>query len=217
MGDRVIVSVPAESSGIELPGPDLRVIGPFVVVAVVVLLWLRASFARADAVGPPPECPHGGTPETGHAGPYCAAEPCVSDDQCRGGVCREVAVCIGRIVGWSISGPGATNETVEGACSSGGRAPALGDGAGGRCAKGTCASRRLCVGGASPHAAVFATTEPSSKVPRPPVRASEEDDDCTVHAVRGGVRPSARGLLFGALALVVAVRARSRRRAEIAR
>ncbi len=159
-------------------------------------LCLLGSSARADVVGgEPASCPHGGTPSTCHAGSYCALEECQTDADCTAEktVCREVSVCVGKVVCAGLLPPDANladyeRPTVEAACSPGATCPA----------DSHCASKRLC-----------APTAPAA------ARKKDEADACAVRTV--GAASSPNGTLTALLALALTALTRRRRPATSAR
>jgi MYXO-CTERM domain-containing protein len=155
-------------------------------------LWLAGGSARADVVGgEPASCPHGGTPSTCHGGAYCALEECQTDTDCavEKMVCREVSVCVGKVVCAGLLPPDANlsdyeRPTIEGVCSNG---EGCTDGA-------YCAYKRVC-----------APSEPA------PARKKDEVDGCAVRA--GRAASSTNGTLAAILGLTfVSALARHRRR-----
>jgi MYXO-CTERM domain-containing protein len=95
--------------------------------------------ARADAIGPPPtDCPPGSTPESSHAGSYCA--PAVCDPSCPAGEsCAPVRLCVVRDTYRSRGGNDHMFVAVAGACDTSGS-----------CAKGTCETLQVCAKDAKP-------------------------------------------------------------------
>lgn len=95
--------------------------------------------ARADVVDMEPDnCPDGTVGATCHGGPHCAPKTCSST--CSGGkVCREVAVCTGKIGCAGMLGPDEDPSDYEvtrvfAYCA-----------AGGGCSSGICQTMKLCM------------------------------------------------------------------------
>ena len=154
-------------------------------------LCLLGSSARADVAPPEPtSCPHGGTPSTCHGGPYCALEECDSDADCVAGttVCRELSLCVGKVVCAGLLPPDANvadyeRPTVEGSCANGASCPATS----------SCGSRRIC-----------APLTPE------PARKKHEGGGCAVHpGVSRPDAPSTLAILLGLVALLLARRRHS--------
>jgi MYXO-CTERM domain-containing protein len=108
--------------------------------ALVLALALAAPSAFADVVGPPPgSCPNGSTPESNHAGPYCAPNACGDGGAtcATGATCQLVPLCLATRTANS-HGTEFPYVDVTGSCASGG------------CASGTCTSLQVCASPSSP-------------------------------------------------------------------
>lgn len=65
--------------------------------AALLLAWLAMTpEAGADAIAPSPACPPGSRGKSSHAGQWCAAASCETDDDCKqkGAICKQWRVCV---------------------------------------------------------------------------------------------------------------------------
>lgn len=154
---------------------------------VVLAVFALAPGARADDVEPPPrDCPAGTRGRSSHSGPHCAVVPCESP--CPAGLsCVDHGFCIERVACGHIRDEGdCFIDHVVGECD-----------AAGACARGTCATHRVCLGPSAPPAAPPAPT-PAAAAPA----AAETSGGCAAQPGRGG---------SGALAVLALVLVASRR------
>ena len=67
-----------------------------VLSAALLAVCSGGSTARADAIAPRPACPPGSRGQSSHAGQWCAAATCKTDEDCKvkGSTCRNWRVCV---------------------------------------------------------------------------------------------------------------------------
>ncbi len=209
-------------------------------IAVVTALFLSlvCSVALADKVPPPPpDCPQGSKPRTGHGGPYCQPISCKADADCEGEtVCKELPMCVGEVSGGGRrpkNVPPPRYPTVLTKCAKADNsACSLPDGAANRywgVTKGTCQSIKLCLSAgsvdtsatastaqptAAPSVAPTATASAVPSDPTAPTHPPPEVDKrrpCSCASSSGGPSPVS---LIGLLVLWLAVRRLPRVRVE---
>ncbi|MCB9594999.1 MAG: hypothetical protein H6719_19940 [Sandaracinaceae bacterium] len=179
-------------------------------LAAALLSLSLASPAAADDLAPPPEdCPRGSVGTTEHAGEWCTATRCASDDDCtpaglrRQGVdqyhaagamvCREVALCVleeSYTLGglWPDEPPTATRRIARGACVDG-RCPAGGE----------CGAERRCVLASEPAPAAPSAAPPPATPADPPAESDARGSGCAVGHGAAGLLWWAMGLLLFAI------------------
>lgn len=93
------------------------------------LLLALLLVARADVIfPPPPTCPDGAEPASGHNCDYCAPVTCSARSPCERGRCERVEACVERVRchhrgGSSWHGSLLGRADVQGACAQGRRQP----------------------------------------------------------------------------------------------
>jgi hypothetical protein len=165
---------------------------PVLALVTCIVAAVSPGAALADVVSDPPKtCPSGATPDTCHAGPFCAPSECTADTDCTGGAtCVEQSLCVREIVCAGLIEPDASldpykRKDVLSACPSDTcDAPAA------------CTSLKVCApsgGGAS---------------------SSDSATDTGCGCVAAGAREGSIAglLLLGAAAAIVAGRASRRRK-----
>lgn len=120
-----------------LPGPQGRLVNPWIARALAAALVAVPQLALADVVGdPPPSCPTGSSPNVCHGGPFCEPAFCMDDGDCTGGwTCQDVNACVGEVNCGGGGRPSPT-ETFEGACKPDSTCDVAGA---------TCQARRQCL------------------------------------------------------------------------
>ncbi len=154
------------------------------VLLCVAVLVLWVSGVRADMISPPPaKCPAGARPTSTHAGPHCAPTDCRSAEDCaEGQKCQGLRLCVDERAFSSRAGR-QTTSVVEGTCPDG------------KCATGTCRTRRVCVEsavGAGEHGAREAPPAPGPAPVLAGAAGADEANDLPPEPSEAPARDSSR-------------------------